>query len=175
MEILYVPYTVRRILVISVYPGSFDPITLGHIDIATRASNLFDKVYLAVVDTRSTKSLMFDTDERVSMCKGAFASFDNIEVIKYSGLTVDLCHELGATVMVRGLRMGSDFDYEFEMALNNQKLAPEIDTMYLMASLDQIYIKSSLIKEIASARGRISHLVPSHVADLLIDRYGNEK
>ncbi len=175
MEIQYAPYTVRSILVISVYPGSFDPITLGHIDIATRASNLFDKLYVAVVDTRSTKSLMFDTDERVDLCKQALSSIKNTEVIKYSGLTVDLCHELGATVMVRGLRMGSDFDYEFEMALNNQKLAPEIDTMYLMASLDQIYIKSSLIKEIASARGSIQHLVPSHVAKLLVERYGNAK
>jgi len=91
--------------------------------------------------------------------------------MSYTGLTVELAHELGARVMVRGLRMGSDFDYEFEMALNNQKLAPDVDTTYLMASLDHIYIKSSLIKEIVAGGGNISHLVPENVAVVLKDRY----
>ena len=158
-------------MVIALYPGSFDPVTFGHIDIVTRASKLFEKVYIAVVDTRSSKSLMFTTEERIELCKEALSNIPNIEVISYAGLTVDVAHSLGSTVMVRGLRMGSDFDYEFELALNNQKLASDVDTMYLMASLDHIYMKSSLIKEIASFNGEITHLVPTNVAVALRDKY----
>ena len=149
------------------YPGSFDPITFGHIDIATRSSQIFDKVYVAVVSTRSTKSLMFDTDERLLLCKDALRHLQNVEVVSYSGLTVDAAKTFGAQAMIRGLRMGSDFDYEFELALNNQKLSPDIDTMYLMANLDHIYVKSSLIKEIASGDGQISHLVPTNVEEAI--------
>jgi len=158
-------------LVIALYPGSFDPVTFGHMDIVTRASKIFETVYVAVVDTRSSKSLMFTTEERIEFCKEALCVIPNIEVISYSGLTVDVAHRLGASVMVRGLRMGSDFDYEFELALNNQKLASDVDTMYLMASLDHIYMKSSLIKEISAFDGKISHLVPSNVAVALRDKY----
>ncbi|MDA0988846.1 MAG: pantetheine-phosphate adenylyltransferase [Chloroflexi bacterium] len=158
-------------MVVAVYPGSFDPITFGHIDIITRAAAIFEKVYVAVVDTRSSKSLMFSTDERIELCKEALLNHPNVDVIPYTGLTVDLAHRLEAKVMVRGLRMGSDFDYEFELALNNQKLAPDVDTMYLMASLDHIYMKSSLIKEIAGFDGEIRHLVPNNVAVALRDKY----
>ena len=158
-------------MVIALYPGSFDPVTFGHMDIVTRASKIFETVYVAVVDTRSSKSLMFTTEERIEFCKEALCVIPNIEVISYSGLTVDVAHRLGANVMVRGLRMGSDFDYEFELALNNQKLASDVDTMYLMASLDHIYMKSSLIKEISAFDGEISHLVPSNVAVALRDKY----
>jgi len=155
----------------AIYPGSFDPITFGHIDIAVRAARIFDKLYVATVYTKPSKSLAFTTEERVELCREALAHIDNVEVISYSGLTVNLAHRLGARVMVRGLRMGSDFDYESEMALNNQKLAPDIDTIYLMASLEHMYIKSSLIKEIVAGNGNISHLVPSHVATILHDKY----
>ncbi len=155
------------------YPGSFDPITFGHIDIATRSSQIFDKVYVAVVSTRSTKSLMFDTDERLLLCKDALRHLQNVEVVSYSGLTVDAAKTFGAQAMIRGLRMGSDFDYEFELALNNQKLSPDIDTMYLMANLDHIYVKSSLIKEIASGNGPISHLVPENVEKAIKEKLMN--
>jgi len=158
-------------MVIAIYPGSFDPITYGHVDIAKRASNVFEKLYVAMVYARPSKSMMFTTEERVELCRGALCHIPNVEVMSYTGLTVELAHELGAKVMVRGLRMGSDFDYEFEMALNNQKLAPDVDTTYLMASLDHIYIKSSLIKEIVAGGGNISHLVPENVAVVLKDRY----
>jgi len=158
-------------LVTALYPGSFDPITYGHMDIVIRASKLLEKVYIAVVDTRSSKSLMFTTEERIQFCKEALYNVPNIEVISYTGLTVDVARNLGASVMVRGLRMGSDFDYEFELALNNQKLAADVDTMYLMASLDHIYMKSSLIKEIAAFDGEINHLVPNNVAVALRDKY----
>ena len=160
-----------RDLVTALYPGSFDPITFGHIDIATRASAIFDKVYVGVVDTRSSKSIMFTTEERMDLCKEALCDYPNVEVVSYSGLTVDVAHKLEASVMVRGLRMGSDFEYECEMALNNQKLAPDVDTLYLMATLDHIFIKSSLIKEIAAGDGAISHLVPNNVAVALRDRF----
>ena len=158
-------------MVTALYPGSFDPITFGHMDIATRAAAIFDKVYVGVVDTRSSKSIMFTTEERMELCKEALCDYHNIEVVSYSGLTVDVAHRLEASVMVRGLRMGSDFEYECEMALNNQKLAPDVDTLYLMANLDHIYIKSSLIKEIAAGDGAISHLVPNNVAEALRDRF----
>ena len=158
-------------MVVAIYPGSFDPITFGHMDIATRAADIFEKVYVAVVDIRSSKSLVFTTEERVELCEEAFCNNPNIEVIPYTGLTVELARRLGSKVMVRGLRMGSDFDYELEMALNNQKLASDVETIYLMANLDHIYIKSSLIKEIVAGDGEISHLVPTNVAVALRDRY----
>ena len=158
-------------MVIAIYPGSFDPITFGHMDIAARAANIFDKLYLAMVYTKPTKSMMFTTEERVELCREALCHLPNVEVMSYTGLTVDLAHRLGARVMVRGLRMGSDFDYEFEMALNNQKLAPDIETMYLMANLEHIYMKSSLLKEIAENQGEIKHLVPENVAISLREKY----
>ena len=158
-------------MVIGIYPGSFDPITFGHIDIAIRAAKLVDKLYLAVVATRSSKSLMFNTEERLELCQGALSNAPNIQVIPYTGLTVNIAKEVGAQVMIRGLRMGSDFDYEFELDLNNQKLAPDLDTVYLMANLEHIYMKSSLIKEIASKKGSISHLVPNNVELALLKKY----
>ena len=157
-------------MVSAVYPGSFDPITYGHVDIANRASAIFDKVYVAMVYTKPSKSLLFTTEERIELCQGALLHLPNVEVISYTGLTVELSRRLGANIMVRGLRMGSDFDYECEMALNNQKLAPDIDTMYLMASLEHIFIKSSLLKEIAASDGTIDHLVPANVAVAMRER-----
>ncbi|MBI2856579.1 MAG: pantetheine-phosphate adenylyltransferase [Chloroflexi bacterium] len=157
-------------MLVAIYPGSFDPVTYGHMDIAARASEIFDKVYVAVVYTRPSKSFWFTTEERVELCRQALCHIPNIEVISYSGLSVELCHKLEARVMVRGLRMGSDFDYEFEMALNNKQLAPDVDTIYLMSSLEHIYIKSSLLREIVEGDGEISHIVPNNVAAALKDR-----
>ena len=157
-------------MITAVYPGSFDPITYGHVDIANRASAIFDKIYVAMVYTKPSKSLLFTTEERIELCQGALLHLPNVEVISYTGLTVELSRRLGANLMVRGLRMGSDFDYECEMALNNQKLAPDIDTMYLMASLEHIFIKSSLLKEIAASDGAIDHLVPANVAVAMRER-----
>ena len=157
-------------MVIAVYPGSFDPITYGHIDIARRASEVFEKVYVAVVYTRQSKSYWFSNEERVKLCTEALCHIPNVEVISYSGLTVELAHRLGAQVLVRGLRMSSDFDYEFEMSLNNTKLAPDVETVYLMASLEHLYIKSSLLREIADSNGAVSHIVPENVAVALRER-----
>jgi pantetheine-phosphate adenylyltransferase len=160
-----------RTLVIALYAGGFDPITNGHVDIAVRAAQLFEKVYIAVVDVRSSKSLMFSTEERVELCQEALSDYSNIEVITYTGLTVDLARKLGAKVMVRGLRMGSDFDYELELALNNQQLSPDIETICFMANLRYIHVQASLIKEIAAGDKDISHLVPNNVAVVLRDRF----
>jgi len=157
-------------MVVAIYPGSFDPLTFGHMDIAIRAAGMFDKIYLAVVYTRPSKSFWFDTEERVELCREALGHIPNLEVISYTGLSVQLSHKLGAKIMVRGLRMGSDFDYEFEMALNNRKLASDVDTIYLMSSLEHIYIKSSLLREIVESDGEISHIVPQNVAAALRDR-----
>ena len=154
----------------AIYPGSFDPITYGHMDIAVRAAEVFDKVYVATVYTKESKSFWFTTEERVKMCKEALDHIPNVEVISFTGLTVDLAHKLGAQVMVRGLRMSSDFDYEFEMALNNRKLAADVDTVYLMASLEHLYIKSSLLREISDSNGEIGHIVPDNVALALRER-----
>ncbi len=157
-------------MVVGMYPGSFDPITFGHIDIAARASQMFDKVYIAVVYTKPSKSFWFTTEERVELCREATAHLKNVEVISYTGLSVETAKELDAKAMVRGLRMGSDFEYEFELDLNNQKLAPEIDTVYLISKLEHIYIKSSLLREIVESKGRIDHIVPSNVAAALKER-----
>lgn len=157
-------------MVVAIYPGSFDPLTFGHMDIATRAASMFDKIYLAVVYTRPSKSFWFETEERVELCREALGHIPNLEVISYTGLSVQLSHKLGAKIMVRGLRMGSDFDYEFEMALNNRKLATDVDTIYLMSSLEHIYIKSSLLREIVESDGEIDHIVPQNVAAALRDR-----
>ena len=157
-------------MVIGMYPGSFDPITFGHIDIAARASQMFDKGYIAVVYTKPSKAFWFTTEERVELCREATSHLKNVEVISYTGLSVDTAKELDAKAMVRGLRMGSDFEYEFELDLNNQKLAPEIDTVYLISKLEHIYIKSSLLREIVESKGRIDHIVPPNVKAALEER-----
>ena len=157
-------------MVIGMYPGSFDPITFVHIDIAARASQMFDMVYIAVVYTKPSKGFWFTTEERVELCREATSHLKNVEVISYTGLSVDTERELDAKAMVRGLRMGSDFEYEFELDLNNQKLAPEIDTVYLITKLEHIYIKSSLLREIVESKGRIDHIVPPNVKAALEER-----
>jgi pantetheine-phosphate adenylyltransferase len=157
-------------MVVGMYPGSFDPITYGHIDIAARASQLFEKVYIAVVYTKPSKSFWFSTEQRVQLCKDALAHLPNVEVVSYTGLSVDTVKKLGAKAMIRGLRMGSDFEYEFELDLNNQKLAPDVDTVYLISKLEHIYIKSSLLREIVESDGRIDHIVPANVASALHER-----
>ena len=154
-------------MAIAIYPGSFDPITFGHMDIAVRAASIFDKVYVAVVYTKQSKSFWFTTEQRQRLCTEALAHVPNIEVVSFTGLAVDLAHEMDARILVRGLRMSSDFDYELEMSLNNQKLASDVDTIYLMASLEHIFIKSSLLREIADSNGKVGHIVPDNVAAAL--------
>jgi pantetheine-phosphate adenylyltransferase len=151
---------------IALYPGTFDPITNGHLDIAVRAARLFEKVVIGVYDTPS-KDLMFNTDERVKLAELSIEGYSNIEVRPFKGLTVEFAAEVGAKAIVRGLRIGADFEYEREMALMNNKLSPEIELVCLMASLKYQYLSSSRLKEVARLNGDVYDLVPEPVAKAL--------
>jgi len=155
-----------RSLKIAIYPGSFDPITNGHIDIANRAARLFDKIIVGIFATPG-KRLIFDAEERVELARKALSHLPNVEVTQFTGLTVDFARSVNAKVMVRGLRMSADFEREFEMAMMNKKLDPELELVCLMASQEFQFLSSSLLKEVASLDGSISSLVPDHVAEAL--------
>ncbi|MBI2166213.1 MAG: pantetheine-phosphate adenylyltransferase [Chloroflexi bacterium] len=156
-------------MVIAIYPGTFDPVTNGHVDIANRASRIFDTLYVAVYDL-SAKTLLFDTTERVAFFTKAAEHLPNVKVMPYAGLTVDLAHRLGAAVIVRGLRAGADFEYEFEMALMTKHLAPEIEYVSFMSSLEYQFLSSTLLKEVARLKGNVESLVPAHVARALREK-----
>jgi pantetheine-phosphate adenylyltransferase len=153
-------------LTTAIYAGSFDPITNGHLDIATRASRLFEKVILGIFATPE-KNLMFTTDERVDLAVKAVAHLRNVEVRPYDGITVEFARAVGAKVMVRGLRMVGDFEWEFEMAMMNRLLSPDLELVCFMASQQYQFLSASLIKEVASLGGDINSLVPPHVAEAL--------
>ena len=154
----------------AIYPGSFDPVTHGHLDIIKRASSIFDKVIVGVYD-RPEKRLLFSTEERVQMTKKAIAHLKNVKVQSYSGLTVDFGKNAGAQVMVRGLRMSSDFEREFEMAMMNKKLSPDLELVCFMASLQYQFLSSSLLKEVAQLGGCLEAMVPDHVATALREKF----
>jgi len=153
-------------LTIAIYPGSFDPITNGHLDIATRAAKLFEKLTIGVYDTPD-KRLLFTTKERVELARQAIADLSNVEVESFSGLTIEFARKVGAQTIVRGLRIGADFEREFEMALMNKKLFPELELVCLMASQEYQFLSSSLLKEAARLGGKINSFVPKHVATAL--------
>ena len=153
-------------MTIAIYPGSFDPITNGHIDIVTRASKLFEKIIIAIFETPD-KHLFFSIEERVDLARRAVANLSNVEVRAYSGLTIAFAKQVKAKVMVRGLRMSADFEREFEMAMMNKKLCPELELVCFMANQEYQFLSSSLMKEAASLGGNISSLVPQHVAEAL--------
>ena len=153
-------------MTIAVYAGSFDPITNGHIDITTRAARLFDKVVIGIFATPE-KRLMFTTEERVDLARRAVAHLPNVEVRSYDGMTVEFAREMGAQVMVRGLRAIGDFEWEFEMAMMNRLLSPDLELVCFMASQQYQFLSASLIKEVAGLGGDINSLVPKHVAQAL--------
>jgi pantetheine-phosphate adenylyltransferase len=157
-------------MAIAIYPGTFDPITNGHIDIATRAASLFDHLIVAVYD-RPLKNLLFTPEERVAMTQEALKDIPNITVQSYTGLTVNFAQSTGARVIVRGLRVLSDFELEFQMALINRKLSVGIDTVCLMTDQKYAFLSSSITKEIAMVGGCIDDMVPPHVAAALKDRF----
>ena len=153
-------------MTIAIYPGSFDPITNGHLDIATRAARIFEKLIIGVYDTPD-KRLLFTTEERVELVRQAVAGLPNVDVESFGGLTVDFAKKVKARVMVRGLRMSADFEREFDMAMINKKLFPQLELICLMSSLEYQFLSSSLLKEAASLGGNIDDLVPKPVAEAL--------
>jgi pantetheine-phosphate adenylyltransferase len=154
----------------AIYPGSFDPITNGHVDIASRGAELFDHLVIAVYD-RPMKNLLFSTAERMAMAQEAVKGLANVTVASYNGLTVNYARSIGARVIVRGLRVLSDFELEFQMALTNRKLAPDIDTVCLITRLEYGFLSSSIAKEIAMVGGCVDQMVPTHVATALQEKF----
>lgn len=154
----------------AIYPGSFDPAHWGHIDIAKRAAAVFDELIIAVYKSPPTKSLMFSTDERVDMFSRAVEDTPNIKVVPFTGLAPTVARDNGAEFIVRGLRAGFDFELEFEMALMWRHIAPDIDVVCIMSSLEYQFMYSSRIKEVAALGADISELVPPHIEQALKDR-----
>jgi pantetheine-phosphate adenylyltransferase len=154
----------------AVFPGTFDPIHLGHIDIATRASQLFDEIIVAVYD-RPLKTLLFSPETRIELVSLAFEGCPDIQIMGYSGLTVEFCRKIGAKVIVRGLRVFSDFEYEFRMALANHRLASEIELISLITAEEHTFLSSSTVKEIAALGGDVSSMVPPYVEMALTERF----
>ena len=149
-------------MVTAIFPGTFDPVTNGHIDIVRRASLLFEQLVIAVYDD-PPKTLMFSTEERVSMFREAMMGMERVEVKSYTGLTVNFARLIGAKVVLRGLRIGADFEYEREMALVNRTIGPDVEDAYLISSLENQFISSSRVKEIHALGGDVSQFVPTHV------------
>jgi pantetheine-phosphate adenylyltransferase len=158
---------------IAVYPGSFDPVTNGHLDVIQRASRLFDRVVVAV-GRNSGKSALFSVDERVDLLRETCTDLPNVEAVSFSGMLVEYARSRGASVLIKGLRAISDFEYEFQMALANRHLAPDIETMFLMTSAEYQFLSSSIVKEIARVGGDIGPLVPAVVARRL-ERWRSEQ
>jgi pantetheine-phosphate adenylyltransferase len=153
-------------MVLAVFPGTFDPIHYGHIDIAERAARLFDKTILAVYD-KPIKSLLFSPEERIALVRESFRDHPKIEVQGYSGMTVDFCRQIGAQVIVRGLRVFSDFEFEFRMALANHRLAPDIESVAFITDEEHTFLSSTTVREIAILNGDVSSMVPSYVEEAL--------
>lgn len=161
---------------IALYPGSFDPITYGHLDILERATNLFDKVIVTVAVNKE-KSAVFTGEERLALiqeCINGKPWAKNITVNKFTGLLVNHAQKLNANTLIRGVRQISDFEYEFRMALTNKRLAPEVDTVFLMPDEEFTFISASLVKEIAYWSGDLSSFVPGNVAEALKSKFGNK-
>ncbi len=146
----------------AIYPGSFDPMTFGHLDIIKRASLITDRLIVSVLNN-SSKTPLFSVEERMAFLRQATQDMPNVEVTSFSGLTVDFAHMMGATVIVRGLRAVTDFEYELMLSQTNRKLASDVDTIFLTTSLQYAYLSSSVVKEVALYNGDISEFVPPYV------------
>jgi pantetheine-phosphate adenylyltransferase len=154
---------------VAVCPGSFDPVTLGHMDIIRRAAEIFDQV-IVVVMTNSTKQAMFTKEERVGFLKRATAEMKNVEVESFGGLLADYTKQKNASVIVKGLRALSDFEYEFQMALTNRKINPDTETTFLTTTAEYMYLSSSLVKQVAQLGGDIKDFVPSCIVNDIMDK-----
>ena len=158
----------------AVCPGSFDPVTVGHLDIIKRAAGMFSKV-IVVVMTNSSKHPSFTADERMEMIRTATYDIPNVEVAQYDGLLADYARMVGAGAIVKGLRAMSDFEYEFQMALTNKKLNPDVETVFLTTQAENMYLSSSMVKEIGRMGGEIRDFVPEAIQDTIIRRLQNER
>lgn len=158
---------------IGVYPGSFDPVTYGHLDIILRASKVFDRLIIAVLRNSSKKPL-FTVEERVNMIRMATEGIANVEVEAFDGLTVDFAQRKGSTTIVRGLRAISDFEYELQIAQTNHKINTKIDTIFFNTSVEYSYLSSSIVREIASYGGDISNFVPAEIEKLVLEKYKDQ-
>lgn len=158
---------------LAIYPGSFDPITNGHLDIVERASNLFDKVVIAVL-INPKKKYLFTVDERVYLIKESVKKYKNVEVDSFSGLLTDYAKLKKANTIIKGLRAFSDFENEFQMALMNKKMAPDIETIFMMTNSEYSYVSSSMVKEVAAFNGNVDCMVPSIVKDYIYEKIKNK-
>ncbi len=158
----------------AVYPGSFDPVTLGHFDIIMRTSQTMDRVVIGVLNNQAKKPL-FTVEERVEMLKSVTQPFSNVEIQCFDGLTIDFARKNHAQVIIRGLRAVTDFEYELQLAQTNRVIAPEIDTMFLATSLKYSYLSSSIVKEIVSLGGEIGEFLHPQVAEKMLDKYARLK
>jgi len=158
----------------AIYPGSFDPVTFGHIDVIERSSKLVDQLIVGVLNN-NTKSPLFSADERVNMLKEATKNFGNVEIISFSGLLVDFAQSHNIHIIVRGLRAITDFEFELKMAQTNRIINPDIDTIFLTTNLKYAYLSSSNVKEVAMYNGDISKFVPGFVINKVYEKFGIEK
>lgn len=149
----------------AVYPGRFDPVTNGHLDIAMRSARLFDQLVVAVLDTKS--NTLFSTDERLAFFTKAVEPYPNVSVKPFKGLVVNFARDISASVLVRGIRAVTGFEAEFDMALMNKRMAPEVESVYMMSSLEHLFISGTRIREVASLGYDVTELVPAHVAEAL--------
>lgn len=157
----------------AIYPGTFDPITFGHLNILEKAAKMFDEVILAVADY-TAKQNYFSLDERLELCTEAAKNIPNIRVISFSGLVVDFARQQDCRILIRGLRAVSDFEYELSLALTNIKLSEDIETIFLVPSLRYMYLSSSMIRQLAELGGELKDFVPPHVAEALKKRVRGE-
>ncbi|HAP33815.1 MAG: pantetheine-phosphate adenylyltransferase [Lachnospiraceae bacterium] len=155
---------------VGIYPGSFDPITLGHLDIIKRSSKMVDKLIIAVLNN-SAKKAMFSADERVALIRETVKDIPNVSVEQFEGLTVDFARKVGANVMFRGLRAVTDFEYEIQIAQTNHAIAPDIDTLFLTTSVKYSFLSSSIVKEISMYKESVEQFVPECVAEALIKKF----
>ena len=158
-------------MAVAVYPGSFDPVTYGHLDIIRRSGKLFDRVIVGVLQNNA-KSPLFSVEERVNILEKATEEIPNVEIRPFCGLSVEFVRECRADVIVRGLRAITDFEYELQMAQTNRVLAPDVDTVFLTTSLEYAYLSSTTVKEVASFGGDISKFLPPYVAEKVKERLG---
>lgn len=155
---------------IAIYPGSFDPVTLGHMDIIERSAKIVDRLIVGVL-INSAKSPLFSMDERVKMIKDLTKDLKNVEVRSFNGLLVDFAHECNASIIIRGLRAVTDFEYELQLSQTNRVIAPDVDTVFLTTNLKYSYLSSSTTKEIASYGGDIRAFVPAEIVDRVKEKY----